>query len=206
MSDKLPYVPSPGVVTKALDKIKAAATPPRFTSDFLSAKLQMKGGSQRPVIPYLKRTGFLGTDGSPTDLYKRFRNPTESGKAAAQALRTGYRVLYEMNEYVHDLSDKDLKGLVVQAIGAEPESSTVRAIVGSFKALKAFARFDGEDTPPEEMHAERAEDLHEADPGAREGPDFKMGLSYTINLNLPATSDISVFNAIFKSLREHLLR
>jgi len=34
----------------------------------------------------------------------------------------------------------------------------------------------------------------------------KLGLSYTINLNLPATSDIAVFNAIFKSLREHLLR
>jgi hypothetical protein len=28
---------------------------------------------------------------------------------------------------------------------------------------------------------------------------------YTINLNLPATSDIAVFDAIFKSLRDHLL-
>jgi hypothetical protein len=33
----------------------------------------------------------------------------------------------------------------------------------------------------------------------------KLGLSYTINLNLPATTEIEVFNAIFKSLREHLL-
>jgi hypothetical protein len=33
-----------------------------------------------------------------------------------------------------------------------------------------------------------------------------LGLSYTINLNLPATSDITVFNAIFKSLKEHLLK
>lgn len=33
-----------------------------------------------------------------------------------------------------------------------------------------------------------------------------MNLGYTINLNLPATSDIAVFNAIFKSLRENLLR
>ena len=34
----------------------------------------------------------------------------------------------------------------------------------------------------------------------------KLGLSYTINLNLPATTEIEVFNAIFKSLRENLLR
>ena len=32
-----------------------------------------------------------------------------------------------------------------------------------------------------------------------------MNLSYTINLNLPATSDIAVFNAIFKSLKENVL-
>ena len=32
-----------------------------------------------------------------------------------------------------------------------------------------------------------------------------LRLGYTINLNLPATTDIAVFNAIFKSLREHLL-
>jgi hypothetical protein len=33
-----------------------------------------------------------------------------------------------------------------------------------------------------------------------------FNLGYTINLNLPATSDPAVFNAIFKSLKEHLLR
>jgi hypothetical protein len=33
-----------------------------------------------------------------------------------------------------------------------------------------------------------------------------LRLGYNINLNLPATSDIAVFNAIFKSLRENLLK
>ena len=33
-----------------------------------------------------------------------------------------------------------------------------------------------------------------------------LKLSYTINLNLPATTEIEVSNAIFKSLRENLLR
>jgi hypothetical protein len=33
-----------------------------------------------------------------------------------------------------------------------------------------------------------------------------LNLKYTINLNLPATSDIAVFNAIFKSLKENLLK
>jgi hypothetical protein len=33
-----------------------------------------------------------------------------------------------------------------------------------------------------------------------------LNLGYTINLNLPATSDPEVFDAIFKSLKQHLLR
>jgi len=33
-----------------------------------------------------------------------------------------------------------------------------------------------------------------------------INLSYTINLHLPSTSEIEVFNAIFKSLKEHLLQ
>jgi hypothetical protein len=36
--------------------------------------------------------------------------------------------------------------------------------------------------------------------------DVGIHLSYTINLNLPPTPDIAVFNAIFKALRENLLR
>jgi hypothetical protein len=33
-----------------------------------------------------------------------------------------------------------------------------------------------------------------------------FNLSYTINLNLPETADVEVFNAIFRSLKENLLR
>ena len=33
-----------------------------------------------------------------------------------------------------------------------------------------------------------------------------LNLSYTINLNLPETSDVEVFNAIFRSLKDNLLK
>ena len=71
----------------------------------------MKGGSANAVIPFLKRTGFLNSDGTPTDLYRQFRNPVQSGRAAFfQALRKGYSALYKMNEYAHDLEELDFKG------------------------------------------------------------------------------------------------
>src|SRR5262249_46068515 len=161
-----------------------------FTQDFLSTKLGLTGGGARPVIPYLKRTGFLNTDGSPTALYRRFRNEGQRGAAAAEALRHGYSRLYETNEYAHDLSDKEVQGLGVQVTGLEKSSSVFRGIVGSFNALKAFATFDG--TPETPLDEEE-----ESPPAERQPPPLAgqvpagVNLGYTINLHLPPTSDVA---------------
>ncbi|MDB4978371.1 MAG: hypothetical protein JWM56_557 [Candidatus Peribacteria bacterium] len=202
----VPYVNAYGIITKTLEKIKTASTPDRFTQDFLSTKLALKGGSARPIIPFLKRTGFLNADGTPTDLYKEFRNEQLRPHAAAQGIRKGYAALYEINEYVHDASDAELKGVIVQATGLDASSSSVKSIIGSFKALRSLANFDdinekdvleSEPTPDFEQ---KFSPIKEVD---KKSIDIKLG--YTINLNLPATSDIAVFNAIFKSLRDHLI-
>lgn len=203
MAEKPPYVTAYGNITKVLEKIQTAATPARFTQDFLATKLNLKGGSPKPVIPFLKRTGFLGSDGVPTKIYKRFRNSGEKGKAAKEALSKGYGSLYEVNEYIHDANEKDLKGIIVQVTGAEPKSATVKAIIGSFKALKEFAVFDGDD---DEEDIEEPAGNNEQGSGERVVLKKGLGLSYTINLNLPSTSDIAVFDAIFKSLKENLLK
>lgn len=201
----VPYITAYGNLTKALDRIKTAQTPPRFTQDFLETKLNLKGGSARPVIPFLKRTGFLASDGTPTDLYKRFRgSPAQSGAAAAEAVRIGYAPLYEVNEYVHDVNDTELKGIIVQVTGAEPGSSTVKGIIGSFKALRAAADFEAAPIQEEDLEEETtAPQARTVQPAGAVAGNIKLG--YTINLNLPATSDIAVFDAIFKSLRANLL-
>ncbi len=143
MAPTPPYVNAYGNIAKALVRIQAAATPSRFSQDFLATMLGMKGGSARAVIPYLKRIGFLSGDGQPTELYKQFRNPAESASAARQALQSAYSSLYEVNEYAHELSDEGLRGIVVQVTGIAPNSSKARSIVGSFKALREFASFAG---------------------------------------------------------------
>ena len=199
---KLPYVTASGNITKALEKIQPAATPDRFTQDFLSTKLGMPGGSARPVIPFLKRTGFLASDGTPTDRYRKFRTSGSRGSAAAAAIRDGYSALYQRNEYAHELNDQKLKELIIQETGAESGSSTVQAMFSSFRALQAFADFNAEgDTAQEGDDEEETETYRELESGLPAG----LNLGYTINLHLPATSDIAVFNAIFKSLRENLL-
>lgn len=207
----VPYMMAYGNITKTLEKIRTAQVPARFSQDFLATTLDLPGGNRRPVIPFLKRTGFLGSDGTPTERYRRFRNDSERGAAAGEALRLGYARLYEVNELIHDASDAALKGVVVQVTGAEPDSSVVKAIIGSFKAVKAFATF-GMATDTEQLSGAGSggeAGLGEANRGQTPVDEHRfqggIKLGYTINLNLPATSEIAVFDAIFKSLREHLL-
>jgi len=205
-----PYVNATGILNSVFKKIIEAPPPPRFTQDFLTTKLGFKKGSANAVIPFLKRIGFLGSDGVPTDLYNRFRNPSKAGRAVAEGMKLGYKDLYSRNEYWHSLSKNELSGLIIEATGTSQNSSTLQAILGTIGVLKHYSKFDGveeanNEVPEDKVSAAKTEEepiTHHR----KQKDDLGISLSYTINLNLPETSDIAVFDAIFKSLKENLLK
>ena len=104
----LPYVSSSNSLKTAFDRIRTAATPPRVTTDFVNTVLQIKGGTGGAIAPFLKRVGFVASDGTPTELYRHFRNPVSGGPAMAESIRLGYADLLKANEYFYRLSDKEL--------------------------------------------------------------------------------------------------
>lgn len=206
MPTKIPYVVQPGSIVKVFEKVRQAQTPDRFTGDFLETKLNCRGGPYRQFIPFAKKLGFLGSDGRPTDVYKQFRNPSSSKAAMAQALRTGYRELFERNEYVNELDKEKFKGLVVEVTGLESTSRVVQLICQTFESLKKIANFDASVPKAEQSAPVDAGPLSPPGETRALGQDVDMNLSYTINLVLPKSDDPAVFNAIFRSLRENLLR
>lgn len=208
----LPYAQRTATLMTMLDKIKTASVPEKFSQDFVAEKLLMKGGTPRSIIPFIKKMGLVATDGTPTERYKEFRNPTKSGTAIAAAMRELYEQLFEMNEYVYDTNQTTLKGLIVEATGAEQNSTVVSKTLSTFQALRKIADFDSDSeeeiTVPDETAdpapAYTLPQIHNQQPSNNSGEG--INLSYTINLNLPATTDIEVFNAIFKSLKQHLIQ
>ena len=58
MAVSLPYLASPGSITTALTKIRNAATPERVTTDFVTTKLMMKGGTGAAIPSFLKKINF----------------------------------------------------------------------------------------------------------------------------------------------------
>ena len=203
MAGKLPYVGQPGTMVRILNKVKEAQTPSRFTQDFLDTKLGIKGGTARQFIPLAKKLGFLNSDGTPSELYRKFRNTGTTGVAMAEALRRGYHEAFERNEFAYSLERDGFKGLVVEITGLAATNRVVQLICQTFAALKGLADFEAKEptAPP------RA-DIPESPEGAgdKESSEFDLNLSYTINLVLPKTDDPAVFNAIFRALRDNLLR
>jgi len=208
MAGALPYVNSYGLVEKVLEKIKEAQTPSRFTHDYLGTNLGMSGGSAMALIPLLKKIGFLGSDGVPTDWYKKFRNASHSKAIMAQAIKHGYKDLFSRNEYAYKLPREKFADLIKEVTGAANDSSAIKQTIGTFEALRKYADFEAEaeDPPSPSVPALHVEAQQESIRDRNDVPDLGLNLSYTINLNLPATSDVAVFNAIFKSLKENLLQ
>jgi hypothetical protein len=200
----LPYVFAYGKLPTLFTKIKEASVPPKFTQDYLSTSLGLSSSSDRAYPNLLKRLGFIDGSGVPTEVYKEYRDDTKSKGVMAQQVRKAYSELFKVNEYAYKLSKTDLVAKVKQVTGLAETDSTLAVIVGTFNALRDLSDFEGATSTPLTK-----EDKHKP-PEAKEvglgETRLKLGMSYTIVLNLPATSDIAVFNAIFKSLRDTILK
>lgn len=206
ISKLFPYTQAPGTLKRALDGIITAQKPSRFTLDFLGDVLKVTGGSATAIIPILKRIGFLNSDGTPTDLYARFRADSSRPAAMLAGLRQGYQEAFRRREYAHRLKDNEFTDLVVEITGLQKTNPIFRAIVGTWKTLSEYVGdlVDANDVEEsEETRQERAQPATE--PVAASTP-LPLGLAYQINIVLPETTNSEVFDAIFRSLKSHLLR
>lgn len=211
VSVSLPYMISAGTLPKILNKICTAAVPENFNPDFLGTKLGFPGGNQRAFISWAKKCGLLNSDGTPTQIYKNFRNPDYRGLAMANALKHGYSEVYVRNEYCHELERKPFTKLISEITGSPHDNSTVKAIVSSFFNAKDFADFDtkAETTKEKEKISSKVKvastPTHVESEITEPSKRLKLGLNYTINLVLPKTDDPAIYDAIFKSLKDNLL-
>jgi hypothetical protein len=208
MAEYPPYLNAYNGIPTLFHKIKAASVPPKFTVDFLSTVLDMKSSSYRAMIPLLKKLGFLDPANVPTQAYKDFREDSLSGSVMAERLKDAYKSLFQANEYAWKLNKEQLTGKLKSLTGAAEDDQYIPAVVGTFLALSKLATWEGAATKRSEPDGEthKSADANGGRKREEEFVDGRLRLSYTINLNLPATTEIEVFNAIFKSLRENLLR
>ena len=206
MTTTLPSMNAYGKIQEILDKAALAIKPQKFTQSFLETKLNCKSTSDRAIIPLLIRMGFLSSDRTTTSLYSEFKNPTLKGTAIAKGMRTAFKDIFDMNLYAYDASDAEIEGYVTQITGFGSNDKKVKTIAKTFQALKNMADFENEHKPDQssEMPTEgNLPPLEGLNRSSVDNPANGLKFSYTINLNLPETSDIEVFDAIFSSVKKH---
>jgi Family of unknown function (DUF5343) len=202
----LPYTTSVGVLKRALQKIIESERPAKFNKDFLNTVFEITGGASMPIIPILKKTGMLADNGSPTSIYAEFQTEGGRANAALQAIRNGFQEIFKRNQYAHKAEKDKIVDLIVAITGLTKSDRIVGYIFNTFQAFQDYAKnaSDSAESKHDRPHeAEVPDDELDQLPGSFRGP---IRLAYQINIVLPPSTNIEVFNSIFKSLRENLLK
>lgn len=194
-------------------KIRDGQAPDQFTQQLLK-DWGFQSSNDRAFLPLLKALGFLSPDGKPTSLYHEYRDHSRSKKVMGRALRQSYGDIFLIKEHPTQADKDAIQGKFKSFHNASDHVAGLMA--KTFLSLLSLADLTT-DTPgkPDTGPARKKKDVEEDDKkrdeeadedlGPRKSKLHAPGLHYNIQIHLPATKDVEVYNAIFKSLKDHLL-
>jgi hypothetical protein len=195
------YVLATNRIPDIFNKIRDGQAPERFTRQLLR-DWGFTSSNDHAFIPLLKALGFLSSEGKPTQRYNDYRDHSRSKLIMAEALRDAYGDIFLIKEHPAQ-SDKDaIEGKFKSFHNASENVAGLMA--KTFMGLLSLADLSkkpGNTSPAKEP--EKKAELDIQPPPHMHGQGVS-GLHYNIQIHLPATKDVEVYNAIFKSLKEHL--
>jgi len=203
------YLLSTKNVDAIFDKIIGGIAPEKFNIEHLKA-LGFASSHDRAIVPLLKDLGFLTPDGTPTARYHAYRDRSKSKSVMAEAIRDAYSDVFHLNEKPTLADRPSVEGLFKSKLNSSDRVAQIQAM--TFYALLARADLNTATptTSPLPDQIVRDEIRHDSELSPeQEGTTARRSLPtqfhYTIQVHLPATKDLEVYNAIFRSLRENLL-
>jgi len=201
------YMTSVKNLAKIMEKIIEGTAPKKFTIAHLKS-IGFTSSNDVGAIGLLKDLGFLSQDGTPTQRYHDYRDKSRSRAVMADALREAYEDLFHINEKPTSADRAAIEGKFKSVHNATDRIASEQA--KTFEALLKLADLDGtkpaskkKDHTPKETD-ETKDDSSAANSAKRAAFPF-AGLRYNVEIHLPPTKDVEVYNAIFKALKERLL-
>lgn len=205
------YTVASGRLSDLFSKIRDGQAPDQFTQQLLK-DWGFRSSNDKAAIPILKELAFLSPDGKPTARYHDYRDHTRSKSVMADALRDAYGDIFLIKEHPTEADKDAIYGKFKSFHNASDNvakwmTSTFFALLqlADLKSKKAKSKGTEHPEQPEEKADKRQGSAEDSDSLAGKSRLQASGLHYNIQIHLPATKDVEVYNAIFKSLREHLL-
>jgi Family of unknown function (DUF5343) len=186
-----------------LNAIQGAKAPERFTTKFLK-DLDFNSSNDRLYIGVLKGLGFLDENGSPTDRYFAFLDHSQSGRVLADALRDAYDELFALNKNAQTMTLDEVKGKLKSLTQGQKSDAVIGWMANTFKDLAELADWAATAARPAKEEAEPLP-VQPLPLASQETPRRELELHYNIQLILPESRDQAVYDALFSSLRRHLL-
>ncbi len=199
------YLTSMKNLSAILKKMVDGAAPERFTGEHLKT-IGFAGSNDRALIGLLKDLGFLTADGKPTARYANFRDPSRSRSVLGEALQEAYSDVFVVSESPSEADRTAIEGVFRSKLNSTERVAKEQA--ATFLALLSLADLpkNGQSLAPEPAKPQSSGPSETSTVPTRPSKrSVHATLHYSIQIHLPATKDIEVFNAIFKSLKAHLL-
>ena len=206
------YTQKPGAIPAYFDAVLDAQPPERFSIKFLE-NLGFTSTNDRLFIGILKELGFLNADGVPQQRYFDFMDRSQSRQVVAAGIRDAYGDLFAVNTKANELSATDVKNKLRTLYAGKKTDNVIDRVAKTFSALCEYADFSQPAASPAPPPKEGGEpDKKEAPHQKRPEAGIQLvgqaisldSLQYHINIVLPETRDQAVYDAIFRSLRDHL--
>ena len=208
------YTLKTGSIQAYFDAMLDAQPPERFSVKFLE-NLGFTSTNDRLFIGILKAIGFLNRDGTPQQRYFDFLDRTRSTQILADGIREAYADLFSINTKANEFTAQEAKNKLRTLYSGKKTDLVIGNIAKTFRALCDIADFSDApatrqergagEVPNETLHEERESQPRPHDEALPTSGKIRVsGLQYHINIVLPETRDQAVFDAIFKSLRDHL--
>jgi hypothetical protein len=195
------YVQPTNRIPDIFAKIRDGQAPERFTNQLLK-DWGFTSTNDRAFIPLLKSLGFLSADGKPTARYNDYRDHSRSKHIMGEALREAYGDIFLIKEHPTQADKDSIEGKFKSFHNAS--ENVAGLMTKTFLGLLNIADLSKKTAPS--VAIKEPDKKIETPPAVT--PDVighgVSGLHYNIQIHLPATKDVEVYNSIFKSLKEHL--
>jgi len=198
---EIPYTPLTGKIKDYFDKFQDVGIPLKVNRGWLKS-IGFTSGNDSYIISILKFIRFVDASNTPTDLWKIYKDPTKARGVLAQAIKDGYNELFETYP---DANRKDREALYAFFSSKTGKAkATVDLMVNTFTNLCQLADFEAE-VPKLGIEIPKPIVSEKTVPSVKPEKGVISELHINIQLHLPATTDSTVYDNLFKSLRKYLL-
>lgn len=203
------------ITTKNLDaffnSLLNAQAPQKFTNKFLE-QLEFKSTNDRLFIGVLKSLSFIDSNGVPQERYFQFLDQTQSKYILAEAIKEAYSDLFTVNVKANEMSTLETKNKLKTLTQGTKSEKVLSLMSNTFTALCNYADFSKSSSKSKELMKIDKPEIEETPLSENQKLTHELvnkrittEMHYNIQIHLPETRDIKVYDAIFKSLKDHLL-